>query len=320
MTITASDGVEVRSGPGLNLYATNKLRYGDKVKIAKSDKNTPGWLAIEPPTGSRSWISAVLVKKNSPTAGTVVTDENAPAAVKPASALTDQEPNVESAKVPRGTQIVILGDEHKGWLPIQPPPGDVRYIPESAVATSSAVQNVATANSGFAPPPGGDMSALSEADATLKKATQLYQQATQSSDPNLKAQAQSRLQSLQQVQLTQPAGNAANAPKVALGGAVPAQTTSGSTALYSSSNQPSQAAWSKWGTLRKTSIPKDGQYLYRLEDENRVPLTYAVAAPGLELESHVGKFMCLYGSTAYQGDGLRTNYMIVTTVAYPQGR
>jgi uncharacterized protein YgiM (DUF1202 family) len=329
MTITAAEGVEVRSGPGLNLYATSKLRYGDKVTIAKSDKNMPGWLAIEPPPGSRSWISAVFVKQTGPNAGVVATDENAPAAIKPASSLSDQEPNVESAKVARGTQVVILGAEHAGWLPIQPPKVDVRYIPESAVATVNAVQNVtAPASSGFVAPPGGDQSALSEADATLRKAAALYQQAAQSSDPNQKAQAQSRLQSLQQVQLTQvatlqpgyPTSSAGAAPKVVIGAAtVQAQPTAGSNSLYSASSQTSQAAWGKWGTLRKTSLQKDGQPMYRLEDERGTPISYAVAAPGLTLEPHIGRFVCLYGATAYRSDdnALRTTYTIVTTLAYP---
>jgi beta-lactamase regulating signal transducer with metallopeptidase domain len=75
------------------------------------------------------------------------------------------------------------------------------------------------------------------------------------------------------------------------------------------------AAWSKWGTLRKSSIWKDGQFMYLLEEENGVAISFAVPAPGLTLDPHLGKIVCLYGSTKYQSDG--TYYTIATTVAYP---
>jgi len=105
MTITASE-VEVRSGPGEKLYATSKLHAGDKVKvIPKNDKANPGWLAIEPPRGSQSWINRDFVTRSTvnPNIGLVVADPEVGVPIKPASSLTDQEPNVESAKLTRGT-------------------------------------------------------------------------------------------------------------------------------------------------------------------------------------------------------------------------
>src|SRR5206468_1724173 len=138
LTITASQGVEVRSGPSINYYATSRLRYGDKVKVAKSDKTNAGWIAGEPPPGAQSWINARFVErsKSNVNQGIVTCAEDGPVPIKPRSALTDQEPNVESFKVSRGTQVVILGAPlyaaNEAWLPIQPPQGDVRYIQENA--------------------------------------------------------------------------------------------------------------------------------------------------------------------------------------------
>jgi len=338
MPIIAQEGVEVRSGPSASFYPTSKLRYGDKVKVAaKNEKANPGWLAIEPPPGSQSWINATFVKLSNanPNQGIVFCDENAPAPVKPASSLTDQEPNVESIKVARGTQVVILGPAlfraNAAWLPIQSPPGDVRYIPESAVATTSAVQTASANTTGFVAPPGGDQSPLAEADAAMLKAKQLFEKAAQSADPNQRAQALARLQSLQQMpaslaasqQPGYPSNAAVAPPRVALGGAItPAQTTSGSTALYPSPGPTGPAQWGKWGTLRKTAFQKDGQPMYRLEDERGTPLGYAIAAPGLTLEPHVGRMVCLYGTTAYRSDDntMRGTYTIVSTAAYPPNR
>src|SRR5579862_1603857 len=245
MTITAADGVLVRSGPSMSFYPTSKLRYGDKVKIvAKSEKTNAGWLAIEPPQGSRSWINAVYVKQTGPNAGVVTLHPDETAAIKPASSETGQEPNVESAKLARGTHVVILGPPlfsgTAAWLPIQSPPGDVRYIPESAVASLNSIQPAsAQINAGVAPP-GGDGSPLSEADAALLKAKQHLQQAAQSADPNQRAQAVAKLQALQQMPTSQASfqqpGNpqvaVVSAPKVALN--APAQTTGSSTAVYAS--------------------------------------------------------------------------------------
>ena len=338
MTITAPDGVEVRSGPSTAFYATMKLRQGDKVKVAaKNDKPNAGWIAIEPPTGSQSWINSNFVKLNSsnPSQGIVICHEEAPAPVKPASSLSDQEPNVESVKLVNGTHLVILGpalfkstgNSPGSWIPIQPPAGDVRYIPESAVTTTTAVQVTTGTATGFVAPPGGDQSALSEGDAAVLKAKGFYLQAAQSTDPNQRAQALARLQALGQqapiqssIQQTGNTSSAASPPRVALGNTItPAQTTAGNTALYASTGSTGPAAWGKWGTLRKTTYLKDGQPMYRLEDDRGASLGYAVAAPGLTLEPHVGRFVCLYGTAAYRSEdaALRTTYTIVSTLAYP---
>jgi uncharacterized protein YraI len=51
-----TDGVDVRSGPGENYYATDKLRAGQEVEVYRHDPS--GWYAIRPPVGSFSWVSA----------------------------------------------------------------------------------------------------------------------------------------------------------------------------------------------------------------------------------------------------------------------
>src|SRR5262245_7338497 len=63
-TVTATE-VKVRSGPGDRFYATSKLKQGDPIEVVPlpPERQQPGWLAIKPPKGSFSWVSARFVKK-----------------------------------------------------------------------------------------------------------------------------------------------------------------------------------------------------------------------------------------------------------------
>jgi hypothetical protein len=164
---------------------------------------------------------------------------------------------------------------------------------------------------------------LAEADATLLKAKQLYEQAAKSSDPNQRQLALSRLQTIQLIPVSPAAakqvgspttGAPVGPPSVTLSATgIPAQTTGGNAALYAAPTATGPAQWSKWGTLRRTQFNINGQATYRLEDQRGASLGYAVAAPGLTLEPYVGRLVCLYGPTAYRSDGaMRSDY----TIAY----
>ena len=135
-TITAPE-VEVRSGPSPKFYPTTKLHQGDRVRIVEHKEGD--WLAIEPPAGSFSWINQRMIdfKEGSPTALVMASDTP----VLIGSTLTNEEPSVQAlVKLQRGTQLVILSrrmaykSDSSAWLPIQPTPQEVRYIPASAVA------------------------------------------------------------------------------------------------------------------------------------------------------------------------------------------
>ena len=55
-----SEDVYIRSGPGKNYYATDKLAKGQPVEIYRHDPG--GWYAIRPPEGSFSWVQADCLK------------------------------------------------------------------------------------------------------------------------------------------------------------------------------------------------------------------------------------------------------------------
>ena len=56
----AVDEVEVRCGPGWDYYATQRLPRGTRVEVYRHDPG--GWLAIRPPEGSFSWVTARHVR------------------------------------------------------------------------------------------------------------------------------------------------------------------------------------------------------------------------------------------------------------------
>jgi hypothetical protein len=129
---------EVRSGPSTKpeMYATNRLRAGDEVEVVKELEG--GWLAIRPPRSSFSWINARFVERRG--AGpyhVVLTHDDAPVPVRIGSEVVDEKPSVEGARVGRGSLVVAVGKEQVAddgkWLPIEPPPGEMRFIRAEAV-------------------------------------------------------------------------------------------------------------------------------------------------------------------------------------------
>jgi hypothetical protein len=161
--VVTEDVTEVRCGPQSDprLYATNLLRHGDVVEVvAERD----GWLGIEPPPSSFSWISTRCVERiGESKAWVVVTDPEAPVPVLVGSDLVDEEPSVEGVRVNRGTQVVQRGKAQAtadgAWLPIDPPRGEVRWVRADAVrrltAAEPAPAEEADAWPGRAKPAGG---------------------------------------------------------------------------------------------------------------------------------------------------------------------
>jgi hypothetical protein len=131
------DRTEVRCGPSpdAKMYVTNVLRRGDVVEVVGAQGD---WLAIKPPPHSFSWINSRFVQRIGESQSWVVmTDPDAPVPVRIGSDQLDEKPNVEGTRVSRGSQVVARGKEQVAddgkWLPIDPPPGEVRYVRATAV-------------------------------------------------------------------------------------------------------------------------------------------------------------------------------------------
>jgi hypothetical protein len=153
---------EVRCRPSdkPEFYVTNRLRKGDAVEVVREMPG--GWLEIQPPRGSFSWIdlnNLHHIAANQPNE-VITTDE--PAKVYIGSEILKGRPTVEGVSLKRGTQVRSIGQpladdnvsQPRKWMPIEPPKGEFRYIKADDVTkTRPAVDAVAAARapSGAAP-------------------------------------------------------------------------------------------------------------------------------------------------------------------------
>jgi uncharacterized protein YgiM (DUF1202 family) len=332
-TTTVTQDVEVRSGPTDKYYPTLRLKQGDQVTVLPSAKEQPGWLAIKPPPSSFSWINAKYVKQLNAREGFVdPADAASPVEVYPGSALVNQQPNMVSMKLDRGTIVVIVdkmleaGGEK--WLPIAPHPSEFRYIPASAVQPITQVVSAGPPNWTLANPGAPNDPLISDAEAALRAgnltlAKQKLQEAGRSTDQATRVYATNRLASLN------PNNTLAGHPNQQTANPLvgrPVSSAATSTSLSPSApplmpNGPitmMAAQWSSYGTLRSTALQADGQPLYRLESNTGQPLAYVTTRPGKTLRAYVGKVICVYGPTVYRGDGaVRMQYIVASDLNAP---
>jgi hypothetical protein len=130
---------DVRSGPSIAapFYPTNRLHQGNAVEVVK--ERPDGWVAIRPPRDSFSWINTRFLHHIVPNQDNwVVVREGVEVPVLIGSELNKQKPTVVGARVERGTQVRSIGrpkaDEDGTWMPIEPPPGEVRYVRTEALS------------------------------------------------------------------------------------------------------------------------------------------------------------------------------------------
>ncbi len=141
---------QVRCGPSPVYYATQTLPRGTPVRVVAEKDG--GWMAIDPPNGSFSWINGRLLGENNGKTAVVLSPE---APVLAGSSLLDRQPDVVATKLPRGSQVVILGEprvlaDGSKWWPILPQK-EMRYLPKDVVAAKSAVEAVSKPAVGPAP-------------------------------------------------------------------------------------------------------------------------------------------------------------------------
>lgn len=317
--------VKVRSGASDQFYETSVLRHGDSVQVLSEER---GWLAIKPPSGSFSWVSAAAVKRTDGQFGVVESDQPVP--VMPGSSLTNKAPNVEQVKLEKGAVVVILGEAFSpgsgtSFLPIQPPPNEKRYIPADAVKPQQFVGTPTVPNP---LPPGLNNDLISQADAALQSgnieaAKRLYAEAAEKcTDYQQKTYCNNRLASLGQGPDGHPGHpNQSQGVAMAPGGHITGQPASSvyqtMTIQRNSTTQPPN--WSAWGILRRTAFKSnDGQAMYVLENQKGQALLYVTAQSGLSLTNFIGRTISLYGPIMYRSDDyMRSHYMVASHIALP---
>jgi hypothetical protein len=274
--------VEVRSLPSPTAYVTGKLHQGDRVKVVAEKDG--GWLAVEPPPGSFSWINNRLIDRDPqhPQYGMVLAPDTP---VLIGSSVTNQEPNVQQVKLQRGTAVVILGGDKayqrdgSGWLPIQPPIQEVRFIPADAVKAVPPVQVVSSAPPAAGPAAGAAgiptlwaQAEEAEKAGNLAEAERLYRlQAHQSldTDHDLAMRCYNRIHFLHEHGTT---GAAPASPYYTTSGGgrlvpTPATVPGQAGAAYPA---PAPQATSQYTYVRETPLPQMGQ---------TPPITYQTPQP-----------------------------------------
>jgi hypothetical protein len=162
-TATVKDAeAEVRSGPSSKpaMYPTNRLKQGAIVEVVKEvpgETDTERWLGIKPPPGSFSFINMRFLQRTAAQTWVVVAhdDVTVPVLIGSNQLPEATKPTVIGAQVGRGSLVVsgwkeITADDGM-WLPIEPPPGEVRYVRSTAVT-----RNDPSTTTAAAPPPAGN--------------------------------------------------------------------------------------------------------------------------------------------------------------------
>ena len=125
----AANEASVRSGPGETYYPVLNLKLGDAVEVWRHDPG--GWLAVRPPEGSFSWVSADFIQQTGEKTGRIVGNEvNARIGTK----FSDLRDAIQ-VQLSAGDTVDILesrtlrtGEQETLWYKILPPAGEFRWI------------------------------------------------------------------------------------------------------------------------------------------------------------------------------------------------
>ena len=129
-TVNVERSLQVRSGPSENHYRTGILKRGDRVTVVRQEAD--GWLAIEPPADSFSWVSGQFIREISPAEGEVASDK---VNVRVGTPINEELRDTVQVQLHRGDRVRILDRKTSGqgvlakvWYKIASPPGEVRYV------------------------------------------------------------------------------------------------------------------------------------------------------------------------------------------------
>ncbi len=208
-TIQVETDARAGHGDSPTFYPTNHLKLNDRVTVLQELDD--GWLAILPPPGSFSWVNKqnlVIDRSKNPPILMVDAPE---APVRIGSNVWTGPPAIVGVTKKRGQILTPIAnpreitDAEGTWTPIEPPPGEVRYIKAEAVRKPEAAGNPgpiaglpASANQTAVPAAGQDADALYRQAIEAEKwnpqqAVTLYNQgATVDANPDRRLQALNR--------------------------------------------------------------------------------------------------------------------------------
>lgn len=137
------EGVEIRAGHAMSYASVGQLHKGDKVIVVREEET--GFLAIQPPIGTMSWVRKIHLGKIEPNESgksnvTVMVDG---AEVMAGNQKGDAPLNRVTTQLPKGTIVEVMDKpiriDGSIWYPVVPPEGDLRWIPKNAVRKQEMV-------------------------------------------------------------------------------------------------------------------------------------------------------------------------------------
>lgn len=328
-----AESVVVRSGPSDLLPETGTLFRGARVVVDHEEGEH--WVAVQPPRGQVSWIKHLFLKPaGPPTDGmaynAVVTSEGEVevAAGRPGF---DKPLAVRKTRIPDQTIVLVIGKkvEHGGsvWYPIEPPDGDFRYVPKSAVRRLNQPAQTFVVNDKPKAVPPETKPAFEPAAASIPGGTgggvrpaswpnhPLWQQAEQAERRGDHARAETLYLRLA-AEMNQPGGDAELANLCYARVHAVREKQRGTPRPDPGRRDLPQPAgqWVGPGMLRRTGLPPmNGRMVYSLDGpQGGRPRCYAVAGSGVDLERFKGYEVQLYGEMTYPGDLRGVGLLTVT--------
>lgn len=331
----AIEVVPCRCGPSDQMAETGQLFKGTRVLVEREEPS--GWLAIQSPRGQVSWINHKYLAPI----------EGQPADAIPRNAIVTAEPEAEIAygrpgatqpldvrrtKVPDQTVVLIIGKkvEFGGsfWWPIEPPEGDYRYIPKSAVRFIRGQANQGFVVRSPTPEPAAPSTGGTPVTASIPNKSSvslsggkpadwpnhpLWLQAEQAERNGDYAKAESLYLRLA-AEMNQTGGDADLAnlcytrvhsvrEKMRQGrNGNPQVTESARRGDTGSGRSTSSSEWIGPGSLRPAGFKIEGRTTYALVNAQGKVIVYALPGPGVDLDRYRGTEVELYGNMSNPGD------------------
>ena len=308
---------DVLSGPGEKMYATNRLGKGSKVTVV--GKREGGWLAIEPPEGSFSWVNARFLQPSEDRRHAIVVSRaGAPVPILIGSRLVEDPPTVRGSELKPGTILWTSWQKmstDEGYLvQVVPPPSEVRYIRADAVSTTPDAAAVAGAGSsspaaGTSTDPRWQQAEQAQQAGRQAEAARLYRELGNDLLRTDREQADKAFR-LANAQGPRPEGQLASQTRPAPGTG-PASPLPGLPPGWSTT----ASGWvvSPPGRLTRADHRIDDQETYLLLNSQGIPIVYATARLGYTLNNYLDRNLELRGIRQWRDD-LRTYHLTVMEV------
>jgi hypothetical protein len=319
--------LDVMSGPGFSFPAVGQLRKGDSVIVLQEEA---GFVAIQPPPGSVSWIKQIHLAKVEPgengKANVLVAVEGAE--VMAGADSSGKITNRVTMRLPKGTIVETVGPvlrvDNTSWYPITPPQGDVRWIAKNALRPASITAIPP------APPYRPDTPAFtvsgsegSRADVVARPAVaslprpltdhRLWPEATSAEKGGDYSTARSLFARIYQDLWDQKAERDAIVICYNRYTRCDEMVKKGNTGRTDGAARPAAAGgkWSDPGYLQELQkVYVDGQQVYSLQDDRGNVLNYVTGVSGINLRNYAGKRVQLYGAVTQRPELYRPHIAV----------